>query len=132
MKAPKTLLFLLVLLVFANSAAPCHGETAEDMLLACRPIAQATIANGKVNPSYDFDRGVCWGAFMTLHSLFFAREVNRGSLMLHVCLPPSADETQLITVFVNYAEKHPELGNEDFAQVAVNSIELVYPCKGAN
>ncbi|HVU46488.1 MAG TPA: Rap1a/Tai family immunity protein [Terracidiphilus sp.] len=129
MKTFTRFLLLLMALAFINLAAPCHGETAEDMLSACRRITQAKDAAGEANFGYDFDKGACWGAFMTLHSLFLARDVNGSSPLLHVCLPPDADETRLITIFVNYTEKHPELYNEDFAEVAVNSIVRVFPCK---
>lgn len=119
--------FTLIVIAFAGSHT-CYSETTEEMLSACRPITQAKIVDGKVDLQGDYNSGLCWGAFASIHALLLFVDTNENPL-LHVCLPSDATRTQLIAVFVQYAEKHPEEYNEEFAKVTINALLKAFPCK---
>ncbi len=119
---------LSILAVLGSACARCYAETTEEMLSACRPITQAKIEGGKINLGTDFDSGLCWGSFGTFHALLFTVDARRSPL-LHVCLPEDSTRTQLIAIFVKYAEKHPESYSDDFIRTALNALLEVFPCK---
>jgi len=119
------------LLVISSScllAKPCAGQTAEQMLSACRPITQAKIlTDGTVELPRDFESGACWGAFGMLHQVLMLLDQN-GQPVLHACIPSNATRTELIAIFVRDVEQHPEEYGKDFQIVAINSVFHVYPC----
>lgn len=118
---------ILLVLALACTAMPCSGETAEEMLSACRPITQAKISNGTIDLPSDFESGTCWGAFGMLQSVLFLTEPG-GQRSLHACPSSDVTRTELIAIFVKYIEEHPEEYNKGFSLVALNSILKVYPC----
>lgn len=120
-------LFLVFAAVILFDALPSHAQTVEEMLSACRPITQARVSNGEIDLPQSFDAGSCWGAFGALHQAMMLLE--SGKPLLHVCLPEDTTRTQLIAIFVRYAEKHPEEYSKNFAIVALNAEIEVFPCK---
>jgi hypothetical protein len=118
---------LLFILILAFAAKFCAGETAEEMLSACRPITQAKISNGTVDLPSDFESGTCWGAFGMLQSVLFLQEPN-GERTLHSCPSSDVTRTELTAIFVKYVTEHPEDYSKGFQLVALNSILKVYPC----
>jgi hypothetical protein len=106
----------------------CYAETTEEMLSACRPITQAKISNGNIDIKQDFSSGLCWGAFGSFPALLNMVGANHEPL-LHVCLPKDATRTQLIAIFVKYADEHPEGHNKNFALEAANALLKAFPCE---
>ena len=127
MRITRIALLLSCTLVIVCGATPSSGETAEEMLSACRPITQAKVSNGSVDLPRDFESGTCWGAFGMLQKVLFLLEPN-GQRTLHACVPSDATRTELIAIFVKFAEEHPEDYSKGFELVAVDSILKVYPC----
>jgi hypothetical protein len=120
--------FGLIFATFALfGALRSHAETAEEMLSACRPIAQARVSDGKIDLPQTFDAGSCWGAFAALHQVTMLLENGKPSL--HVCLPEDTTRTELIALFVRYVESHPKVYSENFALVAMNAMIEAFPCK---
>jgi hypothetical protein len=88
----------------------------------------AKVADGKINLPPDFESGTCWGAFGAIQDLMTAINAITKKPMFGVCMPESTTRTQIIAIFVRYAEKHPEKYNERFVWVAEAGIREVFPC----
>ncbi len=126
MKANACFAMFFISLLFSGNIA--IAETAEEMLSACRDVSKAEIIN-KEEASFrqDFHTGMCWGAFAVLQEI--SRHVKENKRIYHVCTPPKSTRTQLISVFVNYAEKNPQRLHEDFFHVAMDSLREAFKCK---
>ena len=123
--------FSVVLLIAAGLCCtkPSAAETTEEMLSKCRPFTQANITDGKVQVDSDYSTGVCWGAFSMVQALLSARNVETKKPMLWACAPATSTRTQLISVFVRYAESHPEKYSEDFLWSATTAMQQAFPCR---
>jgi hypothetical protein len=75
-----------------------------------------------------FRTGVCWGAFEVLMRVVYAMDPDKTPLM-HVCPPGGLKQTQLIKVFLAYANQHPEQLHQEFFLLAMNSLVRAFPCK---
>jgi Ssp1 endopeptidase immunity protein Rap1a len=100
-------------------------ESAQELLSACRPIAKADVRGGHVffSPTFQptFQTGQCWGTFSAIQKVIFYVDIG-------VCAPPESTLSQLVAVFVSYAEKHPQRLHEAFFDVALNSLQEAFPC----
>ena len=76
----------------------------------------------------DFSTGVCWGAFAAIQELLTARNSETKKMMLWACAPAKSSRTQLISIFVHYAENHPEKYHDDFLWTVVDSLQQAFPC----
>jgi hypothetical protein len=120
--------FLGILFAFCSSSA--FGETAQEMLSACRPIAKANISGGKgkVKGPDTFQAGECWGAFTVIQN-GIERADDRMLLIYNICAPAEITKIQLIAMFVDYAEKNPQRLQEDFFDVFIDALRKAFPCK---
>ena len=121
-------LFLGILLIFCSSSA--FAETAQEMLVACRPIARANISGGKGEATGPdtFTAGECWGAFTVIQNVI-ERVDDRMLLIYNVCAPAESTRIQLIAMFVDYAEKNPQRLKEDFFDVFIDATQKAFPCR---
>ena len=120
--------FLGILLIFCSSSA--FADTAQEMLSACRPIARANISGGKgkVTGPNTFEAGKCWGAFTVIQN-GIERVDDKMLLIYDICAPAESARTQLIGMFVDYAEKNPQRLQEDFFDVFIDALRKAFPCK---
>src|SRR4030095_9394417 len=122
---PTILFFSLIL----GARSITFAQSVQFMLSACRSITTAEITEGKVNLPQDFRSGMCWGAFTVLQEV--ARHTyDENHTFYRACLPPESTRTQMIAVFVAYAEKNPQRLHEDFVEFALHSLKESFPCKG--
>jgi hypothetical protein len=123
--------FAIALLIIAGlcCAKRSGAETTEEMLSNCRPFTQANVGDGKVEIESDYHTGVCWGAFSMVQALLSARNSETKKPMLWACAPATSTRTQLISVFVHYAESHPEKYSDIFLQGVVDAMQQAFPCK---
>jgi hypothetical protein len=121
--------WLLLCVGFLCLNANCKAETAEEMLSACRPVANAKVTIGGIAMTRDFDSGVCWGAFGAIQSWIFIVGEHHNEPMFHICAPFGGSRSQLVAVFVRYIEKHPEKYGDDFGSVALDSLAESFPCR---
>lgn len=131
--------FIRVLVVAVGMMGwPCASmgaeeiTTTQEMLSSCRPVAVAKITGEGVYLPRTFAAGQCWGAFdviqrMTRHTTY-GRD-GMPVLMYSICAPSEGTRTQLVSVFVSYAEKHPERLHEDFVRVATQALQEAFPCQ---
>jgi len=105
------------------------AESAEEMLSACRKLADAPVSGDQVRLPSDFDSGLCWGAFASIQSAIKLQYTDDTAPILRVCAPPSSRRTQLLAIFAQYARNHPERLHEDFFKVAWFALRDAFSCK---
>ena len=120
--------FLGILFIFCSSLV--FADTAQEMLSACRPIARANTSGGKgkVTIPDTFKAGKCWGAFTAIQN-GIERADDTMLLIYNICAPAEITRTQLIAMFVDYAEKNPQRLQEDFFDVFIDALRKAFPCK---
>lgn len=70
----------------------------------------------------------CWG-FMSAVLEYAALADRDGKPMLGACTGPDTTTTQVIRLFVNYANGHTEKLQLSAAAVAYNAMAEAFPCK---
>lgn len=105
-----------------------HATSAQEMLSDCRSLAKAPVSDGKVQFAPTFATGRCWGSFLSIQRFTGLRDTNGKLILPAICVPPEIMLTQLVSVFVVYAEKNPQLLHQDYFVVAMNSLRQAFPC----
>ncbi len=86
----RCLVLLTALLAFPMTA---RAESAEEMVSACREVADATVAGEKVEFKQDFASGLCWGAFASIQAAIVMRIADgHADTTLGVCAPAGRHE----------------------------------------
>lgn len=122
------LIFLCSAFLLFVAAPLSKAETTEEMLSACRPIAEAKVSEDKAFFSVNSETQLCWGAFGAIQGLIVWVSGDNTPI-LSVCAPKNSKRTELIAVFVLYAKNHPERYSEDFTHVAIGVLREAFPCK---
>jgi len=117
----------LALVVFALGCG-CRAETTEEMVSFCKAISTAKIVSGQISLPQDFNSGVCWGAFATIQTVVTIADPNTLKPFFPVCVPAGSTRTQLIQIFLVYAQAHPEEYQKDYFAVALTSMRKAFPC----
>jgi len=120
------LAIFIVALFFSTGIAFAEPISTQEMLSACRDISKAETNGKTVRLHPNFNTGMCWGAFAVLQDTIGIVVDNKP--FLGVCTPKGSTMTQLISVFVNYAEKNPQRLHEPFFIVAIDSLLEVFKC----
>ncbi len=120
---------LLVLAILA-SARPIKAETTtQEMVSACRSIASTPLSNGQLHLNPDFDTGHCWGAFEAINEMIGFTDDKTGKPLFFPCEPAHHRAGQLISIFVQYADKHPAKLASGYFDVALDAIGEAFSCK---
>jgi hypothetical protein len=117
-------------ILFISYSSSAFADTAQEMLSACKPIARANISGdkGKVTGPDTFTAGKCWGAFTVIQNAI--ERVDDSMLLIYnICPPAESTRTQLISMFVDYAEKNPQRLQEDFFDVFIEALRKAFPCR---
>jgi Rap1a immunity proteins len=123
----KTVLLCSALAMFV-CAPLANAETAEEMLSACRPVANASVSNSNVNLPQTFEGGLCWGSFSIIQNLTTLLDIKTGNREFSVCTPENSTRTQLIAAFVEYIKQKPQRYSEEFLVVVLDSLRESFPC----
>ena len=122
----------IILLIMASSlifVTPSFAESTLEVLLACKSFLKDTDRKGtKKSLPASSDSELCRGAFMVIQNTLYFYEAD-GTPILRACVPKEVTRTQLISVFVKYAEDNKRRLHDDFTMTAVNCIQDAYPCK---
>jgi hypothetical protein len=124
MKIALIVIFTLAL----GCARRANSETAEEMVSSCKAISTSTVNNGHVILHQDFASGVCWGAFGSIQAVITFVDPNTVKPLFYACVPPGSTRTQLIQVFLVYAQAHPEEYQKDYMIVVLTSLQKAFPC----
>jgi hypothetical protein len=118
---------LAIVIVFALGCG-CHAETTEEMVSSCRAISAAKVVGEQVSLPHDFASGVCWGAFASIQTVVTIADQKSMKPFFDVCAPAESTRTQLIQIFLVYAQAHPEEYQKDYFAVALTSMHKAFPC----
>ena len=120
-------LALIAIAIFCPSA---FAESAEELLSACKPIVDAKVSGQNIQFPHDFNTGECWEAFGTLQRISRYSDSNPPNkpLLPIGCAPPESTRSELIAVFVEYVQRHPEHRHDDFVDVVLAAFQTAFPC----
>jgi hypothetical protein len=120
------LLSIIPALLWDSLPAGAIGPT-QEMVSACRSIVRAEIKGDHIVLPTTFETGTCWGAFAAIQRAI--RYADQEGTFFAVCAPANSRLTQLITIFVTYAEKNPQRLHEEFFDVGIDSLREAFPCE---
>jgi Rap1a immunity proteins len=113
-------------LLSANTAV--LAQTAGEMLHACQTLQRGMRITGNTAflPS-GTEAQQCWG-FMSAVQGYSVLADQAGSRLLSSCPAADTKTTQIVDVFVKYANAHREKLNAPAAAVAYNAMADAFPC----
>lgn len=111
-------------------ARPALAQSAQQLLSACRPIANGEVVEDGVKFARTYDTGLCWGTFAMLQLVIRHVDEKRHP-PYNVCAPEASTRSQLVQVFVKFAAASPERLHEDGARMALESLQIAFPCRPA-
>ena len=110
-------------------ASPTRGEPAREMVGKCRlTVASLQVEAEHVMLPNTESAGWCWGAFEVLQRLIVYSDQSNQHLF-RICAPPESTRVQIINIFLAYAKRHPEQLDQEFTDVALDSLIKSFPCK---
>jgi hypothetical protein len=124
----KPILFAAVLLLLSSLPTLAQLQSGNELLLSCEVLERGLKVSGdkQLTIPHDPQAFMCWGFMAAIQQLSTIREDNRR--ILNACPPPTSTLTQLIRVFTNYAQSHPEELHQPAAWIAVNALRHAFPC----
>jgi len=105
----------------APRPASAAADSAQEVAASCRELLKAS-------PKKSFEVGLCFGSFTTLFALSGVVDQNRAPI-LGFCRPPNASLADLVRVFVQHVDSHPQSAQTYYAIEAVNALVEAFPCK---
>lgn len=106
-----------------------QAQTAGELLHACELFERGMHREGStifVPPG--ISPQLCWG-FMTAVMQYATLADHDGKTLLGACPPPDTTTSQIVRVFVSYAQAHPQKLSLRAAAVAYNAMKEAFPCK---
>jgi hypothetical protein len=116
---------LAILLVLAGSA---RAETALQATASCREVVKGLSPDGTLNfpPAGEY----CWGAFAVVQQFSRLTIAPHGrERLLGMCVGEHVTRTQLVLVFLKYADNHPAHLDQEFPLIARQALMEAFPCK---
>ncbi|MEN9659357.1 MAG: hypothetical protein RL571_2822 [Pseudomonadota bacterium] len=101
--------------------------SAQELLSDCRSIAQADVSAEGIRFKETFESGVCWGTFSTIQKIINHVDETKHPIY-GICAPSASRLSQLVVIFVSYAEKNPQLLHKEGISIAINSLQAAFPC----
>lgn len=119
----------LVSSLFSLYAIESHAQTAQQLLSACKPIAEGKVTEAGIAFPHTYETGLCWGLFSMLQLNIVHVDAQKKPLY-STCAPGRATRAQMVQIFVKYAESVPERLHEDGNELALESAQQAFPCAG--
>ena len=118
----------LVAVFILSATAPALAQTAGEMLHACQTLQRGIRIKGNEAflPS-GAEAQQCWG-FMSAVQEYSVLADQSGNRLLSACPAADIKTTQIVDVFVKYANAHPEKSNTSAAVAAYNAMADAFPC----
>jgi hypothetical protein len=122
------LLALFAAAFLLSGTTPVLAQTAGEMLHACQTLQRGMRIKGDTAflPS-GTEAQQCWG-FMSAVQEYSVLADQAGTRLLSACPAADTKTTQIVDVFVKYANAHPEKRDIPAAAVAYNAIADAFPC----
>ena len=104
------------------------AQTAGEMLHACQTLQRGMRITGNtafLPPGTEAQQ--CWG-FMSAVQEYSVLADQTGARLLGACPATDTKTTQIVEVFVKYANAHREKLDASAAAVAYNAMAVAFPC----
>ena len=104
------------------------AQTAGEMLHACQALQRGMRVTGNTAflPS-GTEAQQCWG-FMSAVQEYSVLADQAGTRLLNACPAADTKTTEIVDVFVKYANAHPEKRDTPAAAAAYNAMADAFPC----
>lgn len=119
-----------LLLLIAGCSPASSFESANELLGGCERFLGAVRLQGNQFSlqTNDTNAHQCWGfikAFQELSAL-----VDEGAKVnfIRACPPATSTGTQLVRVFVSYAQQHPEDLHKRASMMVLDAFRTAFPC----
>jgi hypothetical protein len=101
------------------------AETALQATASCREVAKGLKPDGQIyfSPAGQF----CWGAFSMLQELS-RLGVSANDRTLGICAGEKVTRSQMILVFLKYADNNPAKLHGDFPFIALQALQEAFSC----
>ena len=119
---------LLAAIFLLSATPPALAQTAGEMLHACQTLQRGIRIKGNdaFLPS-GAEAQQCWG-FMSAVQEYSVLADQGGNRLLGACPAADIKTTQIVDVFVKYANEHPEKSGTSAAVAAYNAMADAFPC----
>lgn len=105
-----------------------RAQTASEYLRYCEAFENSTIQQGNQLSIPDGAASNCWHFFTAFRELADLTDAQTRRPFLGLCIPTTLPLTQLIRIFTNYAEAHPELLQTEPAAIAWRAGWQYFDC----
>lgn len=121
-------MILAAIVVFLSTQSPAAAASANDLLPSCEYLIRNMGAAQDDRVRVNADGMPCWNYFLAIQDLSILAETDIKHPMLGFCPPAKSRLTQIIRVFVEYAEHNPAILHDSAAFVAVGALRNAFPC----
>lgn len=128
--------FRLLALVITSFLSACvwpsmalAQQNANTLLSHCSLLLQTSQANGGAISFSDApEAAICWGFMQAMQDLSSISFDGGKRTVTGACLPSDSSASQLVRVFVNYAQSHPAQLHERPSLVVLRAFSSAFPC----
>jgi hypothetical protein len=111
------------------SGAVARAQSADELLHACEMLQRGMHVEGdKVYFPPSAEAYKCWG-FMSAVTQYSVLADQNGKTLLGACPGPDTTPVDVLRVFVDYANAHPDKLGLKAAAAAYNAMADAFPCK---
>lgn len=124
----------VVALVVFSAVAPkaMSMESAGEIASICIAVVNTEAGpDGELHFKPTFDSGRCWGTFAAVQALSRIKSVADRPPLLGICAPADTTRRDLVKIFIDYVNSHPESRTQDFSVVAIIALRSQYPCRNS-
>jgi hypothetical protein len=120
---------LVTVAILLASLGNVSAETALQATASCREVVKGLRPDGQIYipPAGQF----CWGAFGALQAMSRLRDsaISTDVPPLGVCAGEKVTRSQMVLVFLKYADNNPAKLDDDFSFIALRALQEAFPCK---
>lgn len=118
----------ILLLFFVCPAHAAEPDNAGNLLADCSWVKTAPLRGESVTLPPEGSAFRCFGYFGAVQGLISIQFDAKAGAALQVCAPAGVRLTQLIRVYVKYAEDHPGRLHEAPEGLVLDSLWDAFPC----
>jgi hypothetical protein len=118
----------LVTVLCLTAANVARAQTASEYLQYCKEFERNVVQRGSELRFPNGGAANCWHFFVAFRELADMREVGASQPNLGLCIPPAVRLSQVIRIFVLYADAHPEVLHEEPAALAWQAVWHHFNC----
>ena len=106
------------------------AQNANELLSSCELVVRTLSVRGEqASMSSSPAAARCWGFIFALQDFASVTQDGKRTLWGQCQLPTESTTSQLIRVFVNYAQMHPEELNQRPSLLVLQAFTQAFPCE---